>query len=175
MTEIASFAQETCLDLVATVFLLSGGAKMVGLRAFREGLLFIPYMRIAWTYVIGWTLPVGELLIALGLYLNFLPAKLAAIALLGLFSLVIGLVLSKRLQVPCNCFGNFGARNMSAGSLRNNAILMVATLATLWLPDRINVGSSLTASVLVLLFVTIARELQRQYQFLSGLRRQGVL
>src|SRR5579859_6182416 len=101
MADFPTELQETCLDLVATVFLLSGGAKVISPRAFREGLIYIPYMRVSWSYLVAWTLPTIELIVAAGLYANILAAKVAALALLALFCVVVAVVLWKRLKVAC--------------------------------------------------------------------------
>jgi hypothetical protein len=173
MSDLQTLLQETCLDLIATVFLVSGVAKLASLVSFRESLLFIPYLRVSWSYLIAWTLPATEVIVAAGLYGNLRPAKLTALTLLALFSGVVGLVLVKRLRVPCHCFGNLGSRYMSVSSLLENGALFLATIITLPLSDRVNVGRSLTTAVVVLLFTLMVRELLRQRQFLGELRKQG--
>jgi hypothetical protein len=132
-------------------------------------------MRVSWSYLIGWTLPVAEVAIALGLYASLLPAKVAALVLLALFSGAVALVLWKGLKVPCRCFGDFGGRYMSADNLRDNGLLMLVTAGTLWLPARTDLGLSLPTAAFLLFFYSTARELIRQRRFLAGLRKQGIL
>jgi hypothetical protein len=175
MSLLIASAVETALDLAALIFLASGCAKLTALGAFREGLLYIPYMRVSWSYVVGWTLPAVELLVATGLLLNVFVAKVAALVLLALISGVVLLVLGKRLKVPCNCFGRFGERYLSAANLRTSGFLALAVLAALPLPERVDPGQSLPVAAFVIFAYLALGELLHQQRFLADLRKQGLL
>jgi hypothetical protein len=165
----------TCLDLVALVFLLSGAAKIINYRAFREGLIYIPYMPVSLSYLVAWTLPALEVVVAAGLFMNLLAAKVAALTLLILFCGVVALVLGKRLKVPCGCFEGLGKRYLSASTLRDNGLLAIALLATFLLPVRGDVEQSLPVGAFVLLFYLALHELLGQRRFLAGLREREML
>jgi len=175
MAELLSFLQETSLDLIAIVFLLAGPAKLAGLRSFREGLVYIPFMQVSWSYLIGWSLPALELLVGVGLFLNLLVAKVAALGLLGAFAAVIGLVLSRRLKVPCGCFAGLGDRYLSWASLRHNGVLALAIFLALPLTDRAYIGEGVSAAAFLLFFYLAAGELVRQRRFLAALRKQRII
>jgi len=120
--------RDVSLHAVAVVLLASGIQKAFGLRAFRRGLLLVPYVPVSWTYPIGYSLPFVEIALALALLAGSPSAKVAAIGLFGVFSLVAALALWKRLAVPCNCFGSGEARVLSGGTIVLNAGLILLTL-----------------------------------------------
>jgi hypothetical protein len=114
------------LHVVAVVLLYSGVQKATGLASFRRGLLFIPYMRVSWSYPIGYGLPLVEIALAVALLAGVRTAVPGAIALFVGFSVVTALAMRKRLAVPCNCFGA-GGRVLSKGTIVMNGVLIVLT------------------------------------------------
>jgi hypothetical protein len=173
--DLALSAQEICLDLVAMVFLLSGCAKVFALRPFREGLVYIPLMPVWATYLVGWTLPAVELIVAAGLILNIQLAKFSALLLLAMFCAVVGLALWRRLQVPCGCFGGLEGRHLSWGNVRDNSLLALALVCSLPVNERAHLVQSLPVAGFLLLSYLIAHELQGQRRYLAGLRKQGAI
>lgn len=165
---------EICLDMAAVVFLVSGGTKLLSRQAFREGLLYIPYMPVWLTHVVSWALPPVEVFVAAGLFMNAWWAKSAALALLAGFCGVTAMVLQKRLQVPCGCFQGFGNRSMSRQTLRDNVLLAAAISATWLLPSHEQLWASVPTAGFVLLFYVASQHLWTQHVLAIDLRRQGV-
>jgi hypothetical protein len=148
--------RDLSLHMVAVVLLLSGTQKAFGLQAFRRGLLFIPYMRVSWTYAIAYGLPFVEIALAVGLLRGLRIATVGAIGLFAAFSLVAILALRKRLAVPCNCFGG-GARVLSKGTIAVNVVLILLTAIAAPAPARDSgFVSFVVAASLVLLVPMIA-------------------
>lgn len=134
---LIELSKQLALDAMAVLFVVSGVAKLLTLRDFQTGLLFIPYMRITWSYVIGYGMPFLELALAVSLYLNLWLAKLLAIGLLLSFCSVTAVVLHHRLRVPCNCFTGFGDEGFSIATIKRNGLLILITTWTFGLDDRI--------------------------------------
>ena len=134
---LIEFSRQIALDAMAVLFLASGISKLLQLRDFQIGLLYIPYVRISWSYVIGYGLPFLELALAVALYLNLWPAKLLAIGLLLSFCGVAAVVLHRRLRVSCHCFGVMGEEYFSSGTIKRNLVLILATAWTFGLGARV--------------------------------------
>jgi hypothetical protein len=166
--------QEIGLDVGALVFLVSGAAKSFGRRAFREGMLYIPYMPVSLTHVVAWTLPPLEVAVAVGLFLNTLWAKWTALALLAVFCGVIVLALRKRLKIPCGCFQGFGNRTMSLQTLRDNLLLAGVLAATLSLPSREHPWTSIPTAGFIIVFYVAAQHLWQHQVLVADLQKQGV-
>src|SRR5215468_8231948 len=79
--------QACLLDAVVIVFLVSGAAKLLGLRTFRFGLQLLPFMTSPVATVVSIGLPLAELAVAIGLFLNQAWAKYTSIGMLVLFSM----------------------------------------------------------------------------------------
>ena len=147
------YVQTLILDGLAVIFLVSGVAKVLGLRAFREALLHIPYMPVIATCVVGYALPFVELAVAIGLFANSVWARLAAILLLGLFCAAATLAILHRVRVPCNCFGPTGSDTLGSATIRRNLLLVGLTVATFGLGRRLPLPlpAFAAASLLVIL------------------------
>ena len=131
---------QLALDGAAAVFLLAGVGKLTSPRAFRLGLLTLPYFRVSWAWPVAVLLPLVEVATALGLFFNHGEAKAAALALLGLFCVAAWMSLSRRLQVKCNCFGAFGGERMlSWRTIAENGALAAGVAASFALPARVDV------------------------------------
>ncbi|MBX9681008.1 MAG: hypothetical protein K2X38_19805 [Gemmataceae bacterium] len=176
MEEAVSFStlQEICLDMAALVFLVSGATKLLGREAFREGLLYIPYMPVWLTHAVAWVLPPLEVVVAAGLFLNALWAKAAALVMLAAFCGVTVIVLRKRLQVPCGCFQGFGNRSMSGQTLRDNVLLAAAIGVTGPLSSHDQLWASIPTAGFVVLFYLAAQHLRQQHVLVTDMRKQGV-
>jgi hypothetical protein len=173
MGDVVQACQEVGLDLAAIVFLVSGAAKAAQVRSFREGLLYLPYMPISGTYLVAWTLPAMEVAVAIGLILNVLAAKVAALVLLAFFCGAVVVVLRKRLKVPCGCFEGLGERYLSAATLRDNGLIALAIIAGIPLEAHGHVLQSAPVAAFVLVFYLIVHELWSQRRLLAALRQQG--
>ena len=156
--------QQIALDGIALLFIASGIAKLFDLRAFRQGLLLVPYLPIAWAKVMGFALPPLEIAVAAGLFLNLFAAKMVALALFVAFIAVSLVAISKKVVVPCNCFGSFSQEPFSKKTIRRNVILMCVGCSVISLPARVSGLASvfLAAFVMVaiLLFIQIASNRQ---------------
>ena len=109
---------------MALLFLFAGLPKLFKIAHFRQGLLHIPYMRVSWTYLIAGGLPLLELAISAGLFMDRFPARVAAIILLLLFCLVVLVAQQQRVRVPCNCFGAESNGYLSGETIRRNLVLV---------------------------------------------------
>jgi len=168
-------AQQLASDLVAWVFLLSGGAKLLDLRNFRIGLLYIPHMRVSWTYPIAVALPLLELALSAGLYWNEPRARWAGVGLLLLFCAVTALVMAARIRVQCNCFGGLGDRALSWSTLRDNALLIGLLLVALPLGPRTEWAVGPVVSLFILEAYVLALAMRSNIDVLKRLREQGAL
>jgi hypothetical protein len=166
--------RDLCLDVVAVVLLASGVQKALGLSAFRRGLLFLPYMRVSWSYLVGYTLPFLEIALAVGLFAGWRPAATGAMLLFAAFAVVAAVSLRKRLSVPCNCFGAGGGRTLSPATIGLNlALIALAAVGTPapsrpWEAISIVVAASL---VLLVPTLTAAAEMLAAARRVQGLER----
>jgi len=143
--------QACLLDAVAIVFLVAGTAKLLGLQTFRFGLQLLPLMTSPVATVVSIGLPLAELVVAIGLLLNYGWAKYAAIGMLVIFSAVACLAVLMRRQVPCGCFGQLDGQTLSMRTVIRNGLLILVTIASLGLEPRTHWIFSLWPSALVLL------------------------
>jgi hypothetical protein len=143
---------QTCLlDAVVIVFLVSGTAKLLGLQTFRFGLQLLPFMTSPLATVVSIGLPLAELAVAIGLFLNQAWAKYASIGMLVLFSGVASLAVLMGRQVPCGCFGQLDGQTLSMRTVFRNGLLILVIVATLGLESRAQWPFSLWPSALALL------------------------
>lgn len=98
---------------VALVFFLSGLAKLRAPKDFRASLMRVPHATPASSLAVAYTLPVVEIVVALGLVLGHGAARWLAIGLLCAFNGVAALVLAKDLELDCGCFGGLYERPFS--------------------------------------------------------------
>jgi len=156
MLTILELVETLGMGMVLLVFLDSGGAKLFALETFRVGLLSVPYMKPGWSYPIAYILPVLELLAAVGIYLNYTPAKILALGLFLCFEAIIALTLWRKLSIGCHCFRSFGNRKLSKQTILTNLILMVFIVLDLSMTGLfLDVVSLLTALAILVFWVMI--------------------
>jgi hypothetical protein len=153
--------QACLLDAVVIMFLVSGTAKLVGLQTFRFGLQLLPFMTAPVATIVSIGVPLAELAVAIGLFLNQAWAKYTAIGMLVLFSGVACLAVLMGRQVACGCFGQLDGQTLSTRTVIRNVLLIVIIAGTLGLQRRTNWILSLWPSALVLL---IGLSLVQAYQ-----------
>src|SRR5262249_52942081 len=153
--------QACLLDAVVIVFLVSGMAKLLGLQTFRFGLQLLPFMTSPVATVVSIGVPLAELAVAIGLFLNQARAQYASIVMLVLFSAVAGLAVLMGRQVPCGCFGQLDGQTLSVRTVLRNGLLILVIVATLGLEPRTQWLFSLWPSALALL---IGLSLVQAYQ-----------
>jgi hypothetical protein len=171
MAEAILFCRQLALDALGCLFLTAGAAKLLRISTFREGLLYIPYMRPVFSYIIGFAVPPLELVTALGLFANAGWAKTSALVLLGCFLGVTLLVISKRLRVECHCFGGWGTRVFSVATAWEIVLLVVLAASSWGLSSRADpVFGISTAALLFLLYAALANTL-RNAQLTARLRQ----
>lgn len=140
--------------LVVVIFLASGVAKLFAVKDFRIGLLAIPRMRPALTYPIAWLLPPGELVLAVGLFLDATWARPSAILLFAVFNGVILLAARHNLELDCNCFGKIGARKLTMNTFVANLFLALPLVSgMLWETRVLSLSSLCISACLLLLWV----------------------
>jgi hypothetical protein len=173
MIEVLICCQRLALDMLGCVFLLGGAAKLSTILRFRESLLYLPYMRTSWTFVIGFMLPPLEVVIGLGLFANAGWAKQAALVLLTCFLGVTLLVLQKRLQIPCHCFGEWSTRAFSTETAGEIALLMGLTLASWSLPSRADLVLGISTALFLLLLYRLGTLTIRNAWVVAQLKQRG--
>jgi hypothetical protein len=153
--------QACLLDAVVIVFLVSGTAKLLGLPTFRFGLQLLPFMTSPVATVVSIGLPLAELVVAIGLFLNYDWARYVAIGMLVIFSGVACLAVFMGRQVPCGCFGQLDGQTLSMRTVIRNGVLALVIVASLGLERRTHWVFSLWPSALMLL---IGLSLVQAYQ-----------
>src|SRR5437016_2128034 len=161
--------QQLSRDALGCVFLFSGSFKIFGIKDFRENLLYIPYIRPLWTYLIALLLPPLEIVTAIGLFANTLWSKFSALGLLCGFLGVTFVVLWKKVQVSCHCFGPWGKRSFSWETVVENLSLLVLTLACLSLPNNPTGLTGASAAALLLVLYGILGQLLHNAQLVAEL------
>jgi hypothetical protein len=143
--------QACLLDAVVIVFVVSGTAKLLGLQTFRFGLQLLPFMTSPVAAVVSIALPLAELAVAIGMFLNEAWAKYTSIGMLVLFSMVAWMAVLMGRQVPCGCFGQLDGQTLSMRTVIRNGFLILVIVASLGLERRTPWVLSLWPSALVLL------------------------
>lgn len=118
------------IAFVATLFLHAGTAKLLSLSTFRRDLLLIPYFPGRWSRPIGIVVPGAEIATGIALLLDIETGKIAAIAMLTIFSMVALVAHSRNQNVPCNCFGIDGSERLSLATIARNSALTCMTAAS---------------------------------------------
>src|SRR5262249_45127525 len=124
-------------------------------------LQLLPFMSFPVATVVAITLPLAELGVAIGLFLNQAWAKYASIAMLVIFSGVACLAVFMGRQVPCGCFGQLDGQTLSMRTVLRNCFLILVIVAGLGFERRPQWILSLWPSALVLL---IGLSLVQAYQ-----------
>lgn len=126
----------TAVEVIAVVasvvlgiaFVVAGGSKIAAGRAWPSQARELGAPRWAIPVVPWVEIAVGAALIA-----QFVPPwpTLAALVLLGAFTVLIGVALAHGRHPPCACFGAWSAKPIGAGHLARNAALILLALLTL--------------------------------------------
>ena len=111
---------------VGVLFLYSGISKLSSLADFIQSLLLIPFLPHQLSRMIGVWIPLTEVLVGACLLWNVGWAKVAAIVLLTVFSIIALLAISRNQRVPCNCFGTDTSEFLSKGTVIRNSALVLA-------------------------------------------------
>ncbi|MBI1916760.1 MAG: hypothetical protein HYS12_18800 [Planctomycetes bacterium] len=175
MDELFLFAQQLALDILGCVFLVAGGAKLLSISHFREGLLYLPHMRPAFTYVVGFALPPLELLTALGLFANSAWARISALALLGCFFGVTLMVLRKKLLIECHCFGGWETRAFSRETLGEIALLMALAITSFNLSERSPLVLGISTGAFLLIGSGVVAHAIKNARLIAQLKQRGVV
>jgi hypothetical protein len=126
LSELLTDSQQLAACTVAMVFLAAGVAKLFILNDFRSNLLLIPYVGLKTSWVIAAVLPVLEIGVALGLFVNSNVARALGLILLAGFLAVVILVRSRKLTIACKCFGA-----LDKSKITNRTAMRCAALAGL--------------------------------------------
>jgi hypothetical protein len=130
------------------VFLVAAAGKLVRNRRFREALAGYRVARPA--AAVAWGVPVAELAVGLGLVAGWSPAGWAALGLLAVFSLALGLELATGSAPPaCGCLVPGGGRPGPLSLVRNALLGAVALAVALGVDVRLGDGFWLVSYVLL--------------------------
>lgn len=116
--------------VIVILLAMSGVAKILSLHSFRRGLMRIPYVGRWWSYLIAYTLPFIEIILALCLYFQIPYTRVALVLLFTSFMGVAFFVVLKRLKIPCHCFGTDYGKYLSPETIVFNLIMITLTLAS---------------------------------------------
>ena len=121
-----------CAVVLAAVFVRAGVAKGVRPRATAAGFaaLGVPAPEAA-----ARTVPVVELVLAVMLLATPRPGGIAALALLAVFSVLLGGAVRRGVTTGCNCFGAARVEPVSRVDLVRNGLLGLLAVATLAAPS----------------------------------------
>lgn len=160
-----------CVAFVAALFLYAGTAKLLSLSAFRRDLLLIPYLPRSWSHPIAVGVPLAEIATGICLLLGLAAGKVAAIAMLTVFSTVALLAQSRNQQVPCNCFGVDPSEQLSIATIARNSVLTCMTAASFFFADAraasLAKGYGLIAFIL---FLCVHAAVKNDREFREALR-----
>lgn len=120
---------------VATLFLYAGTAKLLSLSAFRRDLLLIPHLPRGLSRPIAVSVPLAEIATGICLLLALEAGKVAAIAMLTVFSTVALVAHNRNQKVPCNCFGVDRSEQLSLATIARNSVLTCMTVPSFFFAD----------------------------------------
>lgn len=115
---------------VAILFLYGGIAKIFSASSFRRDLLLIPYLPSGLSRPLAIAIPVAEVVTGACLLVGVEWARVSAIALLTVFSIVALVARARDQKVPCNCFGIDSSEQLSLATVARNAILAGMTASS---------------------------------------------
>jgi hypothetical protein len=170
LSELLTDCQQLAACTVAVLFLAAGIAKLFILQDFRLNLLLIPYVGLKTSWVASVMLPLLEIGVALGLFVNSNVARALGLILLAGFLGVVLLVRSRKLTIACKCFGA-----LDKSEITNRTAMRCVALAGL---IGISFGMSapiemqVFASSAMLLGIAIALRLSRE-NYLRAIAWQG--
>ena len=148
---IASSLLIFCRLTIGLTFAWAVFGKLRDLSAFREAVVDFRVLPPALSSIAAWVSLLAEcaiiLMLGIGNTLLF-PGFLLAAGLLLLFSVALGLVLRRKRQVSCNCFG-VTQRRVSPYDVARNLLLIVCSLVGAW--TSLNAVQPVAASDLILL------------------------
>lgn len=112
--------------LLGVVFACSAGGKLLSRQAFRDFAATLPATGLVpagGQFAAAAALVAAELTVPIALVLDPTAGFALGLALLALFTVVIGLVMAHRRRVPCRCFGA-GSRPLGTVHLVRNGLLV---------------------------------------------------
>lgn len=119
------------IGIFAFFFAFAGASKLLEIDTFYGQLSSQP-LPDGWTPLLVWLIPVGLILVAIGLLfeLTRLAALCAALALFGCFALYIIFILSNTFhRIPCSCAAVFRSWGWKEHLYFNLVMLMLAAWA----------------------------------------------
>ena len=130
---------EICRLYVLIALLFAAWGKTAGFAAFRVSLAdSFPALARA-DAAVAFAIVAAEWTIALLMLVGGAPARIgivAALALLSLFTLVIGAALASGRAIVCSCFGASGHRIGIVDFVRNLALTAAAAVGVIWPMDE---------------------------------------
>jgi uncharacterized membrane protein YphA (DoxX/SURF4 family) len=156
---------------LGVLFLYSGLAKFFSFGTFVQGLFLVPYLPHRWARQTGALIAALESLVGLGLILNELWAKFAAICLLGVFSGIAWLAIRRNQKVPCNCFGVNDSEYLSTSTIARNAVLVLIAIVSLTVPATyVRWLTEIYGVVSLLMFLIVGKLLQNHRSFVESFK-----
>ncbi|WP_454194479.1 TlpA family protein disulfide reductase [Nocardia sp. Marseille-Q1738] len=127
LIEYGVWVSRLCL---CVVFGLSAWGKLADRSAARQAMgdFGVP---LRWVPAVAWGLPIAEAMIAIGVVLPWVSgaAAVAALLLLGVFTVVIGRLLRRGERPSCSCFGTASAVPIGPKTLVRNGVLLALAAA----------------------------------------------
>lgn len=135
---LLTFFRFSFITIFAFSFLSKAKQPMVFVHSItRFNILKPPLIHLS-----AWCILIIECVIALLLLFNYLLVGfIVAFILLTILSIVIMIVLSKDIIVPCNCFGD-QTTPVSIWTLGRNGGFMVGTVLGIWITTNIGVSTT---------------------------------
>jgi hypothetical protein len=162
------------VDALVILFLVSAVAKLLGLAMFRFGLQLLPFVTAPVAAVVSIALPIAELVVAVGLFLDQVWARWAALAMLLLFSAIALLAVAMGRQVPCGCFGQLDGQTLSWRTILRNALLILLVALVFTLQPRTDWALALWPSGLLLLVGLSLAQVYKNHRLILGLRHAKI-
>lgn len=130
---------------LAAVLLAAGAAKLADTRSFALTLLGLgmPVRLRLLTRGLAYAIPLLEMVLGLAIVSGLWPLFVngAVLTLMGGFSLVVIVALSRKLNVACRCFGTLSDSQFSKQGLARSLLLTILALVVFWS------GTAYTASL----------------------------
>lgn len=120
-----------CAVLLAAVFVRAGAAKLA--RPAATATTFAA-LGVPTAPTVARAVPVAELLVAAALLAAPRSGGVAALALLGLFTLVLARAVARGSPTPCNCFGATRADPVSGVDIARSVMLGVLAMEAITAP-----------------------------------------
>lgn len=123
-----------CRVVLALVFALSVGGKIIDIRAFQEAITDFRLLPPGWSRAAAWGFVLAESAVVVSMVVGgptLVAGFLLALALLSVFSLALVVALRRDTRVSCNCFGRT-ERRISPYDVLRNALLALCALTGAW-------------------------------------------